>query len=449
MPKSKSTINKIILTAISSFASCIVYSQIKDVEKVISGDYSSIKNNNIKIIRLKSDSGETINEVLVSAEKDELLVTNNNHSFLYKLNEFGNPQYIIIGQNCFSINYFDKSMAKSITKTSMDGYSIQSTCYPDSKNLLTVYNKSLKISEKNSLYVKSHNYIHNAINPELSYTENIDNSKILRDYKNGNKVVLINNDQFRSIDSTYLNNNKYYRYYHFKENDKDSIVNEKDSVFTQVMKNGKITYENSYFESDIIFEKKYSDGILISDTEYFYRPYFENKIDAIPNGIVLWEVKTTLKDKRSESEFPLKKYYKLKNGKLIENPKNKLVHVQACGVPQRENKRYYRFQTYNISSVSIVFDKKSLETIQRSINIDSENELNYCRYDFQQGKCIFQIGEKFRVTNRIITFTLGQIQSKNYKIEIIKDDNTVYPYKLNDFINLIGPIVDIISIEEE
>ena len=445
-----SIINKVILTVIFTLTSSVLNSQIKNIERVISGDYNCIKENLIKIIRLKSNSGETINEIFVFSKKNEFFITNNNNSVHYKVNELGNPSNIITNQNSFSINYFDENLAKSITKASLDGYSIQSTFYSDSKNLLTIHNKSLEVLDKISLNVKSHNYIYNVIEPELSYTESIENPMIIREYKNGNKVIRINNNHFQSIDSSYLNKGKYYRKYHFKENNKDSIVNEKDTVFTQVLKNGKITYENSYFKSNIVFEKKYKDGILINKKEYFYKPYFENKTDSISKGITLWEVKTTLKNRITKSEFPLKQYYKFKNRKLVENSKNKLFYMNSCGnggAFQRNNN--HRLPRNSLFSISIVCDQSFLKFIQRYIDVNSENELNYYRYNFQQEKCTFQIGEDLNLKKQISKDFLNIIQQKNYKIEIIKEDNKTYYYNLNDYINLIYPIVDIISVKEE
>lgn len=419
------------------------------MERVISGDYKSIKENRIKIIRLKSKYGKTINEVFVNSAINELFISNNQNSVHYKLNDFGNPIQITSGENSFTINYFSEDFAKSITRTSIKEYSTQSTFYPDFQNLNTIYNTSTHFSDKDLISIKSVNYIDNRKNPELSYTETIYNKAVFRKYKNGNETTRINHENFQSIDSTYIVKGKHLRNYHFTSHDKDSIIVVKDTVLTQILKHGKLSYENSYLHSNIISEKFFNEGNLAKKKEYMYQPYYENKKDTAAKGTVLWEIKTHLQNGITKSEFPLKRHYKLKNHKLIENKKNKLVYISNPSDYIFSENKTRSFSSYYAFSPSILSYQQFLQYLYDVIAIYGENEINYCQYSFQKDKCIYKIGEDFDVVkNQLSRFLSRRIHSQSYQLEIITEDNKMYHSNLNDYINTIDPIIDLVSVKE-
>jgi hypothetical protein len=64
--------SKKLLFILLCFGSLILNSQIKNLEKVLSGDYQSMKENKIKAIALRSASNEVVNEIIGNPKSNEI-----------------------------------------------------------------------------------------------------------------------------------------------------------------------------------------------------------------------------------------------------------------------------------------------------------------------------------------------------------------------------------------
>ncbi|WP_300674609.1 hypothetical protein [Soonwooa sp.] len=440
-----------LLFILLSLSSLILNSQIKDLEKVLSGDYQSMKENKIKTITLKSANNELVNEIIVNSKSNELLITNSNFSVFYHFNDFGNPVRIIGNENAYTFDYFDGDTVKSFTRTALNASFVETTFRSDPKNLKTIHYKSIDFTHGKNVNVKNRSYVYNQQNPKLSYYEQKENSKIIRTYENGTKVTLTSNENSRTIDSTFIEKEKGNRYFHFKDKNKDSIVFVNDSVVTQILKNGKLSFENSYFNSNLIRESFFDAGDLQKTKKYQYLPYYENEQDTSYKGIVLWEVKTTIKGKSPKLEFPLKEHFHVINGKLIEDKKNILKYViNPNDIAYPERKEVRNFQVYFVTSTSILSTFSFLAYIVQELDISGNNEMNYCRYDFDKEKCNLQIGDDFDMGKNLLSRILkSRIIPESYKVEIRTEDNKTYQYKLNDFVNNLKPTADLIGVAEQ
>lgn len=125
-----------------------------------------------------------------------------------------------------------------------------------------------------------------------------------------------------------------------------------------------------------------------------------------------------------------------------------VINPNDIAYPERKEVR--NFQVYFVTSTSILSTFSFLAYIVQELDISGNNEMNYCRYDFDKEKCNLQIGDDFDMGKNLLSRILkSRIIPESYKVEIRTEDNKTYQYKLNDFVNNLKPTADLIGVAEQ
>lgn len=168
---------KVKFLIIFLFALVSTQAQIKNIADIISGDYNTMKSNNIKTIILKNN-GHVENRIDILS-KENLVTAIGKDTIKYKFNNYGNLISVKTDKEKYTFTYSSNEILTNIEEQNSIRITKTSTPYP--KDLQNVSNTI--IYEDGSS--KKANYIYNKINPSLSFKEYINPNSIYRKYRNG------------------------------------------------------------------------------------------------------------------------------------------------------------------------------------------------------------------------------------------------------------------------
>jgi|GEM_PF-6806307 len=283
-------------------------------------------------------------------------------------------------------------------------------------------------------------YIINEQDSSQNYFLEITDSIIIKKYNSQYRgtTKIIHHNGYYSLDSILsLGQQKYHSYHYIVYPDSVIQTIRKDSLYSLKIIKGKLTYKkNSYLGKDR-YEIFYNeDSSIRQQINYKYYP------DKFGNE-VLWE-KTTFdgSGKKTAANYPNKKYYKLKQGKLMRRAKKfpKLNLTMCEGITSINIQYDYRIwlisaslfyqDTLEKSFVGNMFPFKDylLQTLYNNNILNDENQVYYSKWTVTQSVSVEKnnLPDIDILSNKIILplkeVNTGSNKTNEYYIKLAAED---------------------------
>ncbi|WP_196888725.1 hypothetical protein [Aureivirga sp. CE67] len=440
---------QITISIVLLFISITCFGQLKDIEKIISGDFIAMKENNVKTIKLKEKDS-----VLISIEvfnKENRLILNRNDSRFYDFINYsfdlnGNVKSIYDGKNTFSLNFDSNKVLQRIERNFHDENETiyQATYKIDSTNLRSFRNDFVSINKKTLETKKnSRKFVFCKKDSLLSYDEKLFEDRFERRYWNKTEVKGQVLKDTIIVDSISNGKSIIKKYINSRNKSLESISNgNRGDLESKIIKE---EYGSKIFE-----EYFYDNGKLSKMKEYFYEPYFSSISDTISNGDILWEIRTfDFKTQKNKSIYPSKKNFKKRKGKIID--KQKGVSLYTCSIRGCGTKKHI-FPEVIVYSPSIISTSKLMITIYRRIdNYVFGEKLRY--YNYYTKDKLTKRYKKLSFSNNMHEFMKRGLDMLNlrhdYIVEIVTNDNQVYSIPLDDLYEKLNIKFDIFSYQND
>lgn len=445
--------------------------------KILSGKIETYQAYNIKTVKL-SNNGKIIKQIDYNPATNKLTAYGEKDTVTYVFDRENRLANAYFSQSWYTFAYPENGKKANYFQLNINEDSLQQSriiSYPYPENPKIEWFEFVSKSRKNGEIISSSSekYIINPKDSLLSYFETMTNKNFYRQYDNGATSQLkYNSEKNYSYDSIYVRPNGIrFAKNEIAEDDKlYRHISVGDSLYTSIFKAGILNEQRIMFQSILRQESKYNpqSGELLQSETYTYFP--ENKY----GGLIHWKTEhQDFETQKTETIYPNKKKYKLRDNVLIERKKLNLRlnlfrkrkvfecgTIRGCGSHAYEIRKIRPYYLYNIASTSVLADHYYL--VQ---NFDSYVFEDSFVYDDYQSLIQAELFEDIKkstfsdicktgripqdVQNELIKITKKWYRRKDkykdYKVEITTYDNKKFECKPIDYLDQIHLPIDVFS----
>lgn len=417
------------------------YSQQKlNWAEVLYGDIRSLKENKIKILKLKKGDEvlrtvEVIsdNSIVAKDSLNEVYFIFDNQNRLFSINSFRNKQ-----KQKFRLNFQDNfinGISRSVDENGIEFYSQWSKIIFNNLSYEEKETYSFDKNKNDSLNVFRIKYFFNKENFDLGYKETYQNGKIWnKKYFNQTEVKKEVFADYYIIDSILQKDYKVTKYHFENYPDHQNIKIENDSALTIQKKLGKMVSEKLEYASVPFREIFYDENENVKE-KIIYKNY-QNSFSEW----VLWEeIKYDGKGKRLSRKFPNKDTYKLKDGTLVY--RKNMNRVRTCGntYSVKRNSSFNYLQSYSSSILFSIKWAKNFTDNFDTYSIEEDEEMIYGGLDFNMNvvaKIIGDYSASTDVKNELVRTSKSMTRNgRNLKyfkdLEVEAETNSGKKYRIN------------------
>ncbi|MCD1118869.1 hypothetical protein [Chryseobacterium turcicum] len=351
--------------------------------EVLYGDIKGLKENKIKILKLKKEDKvlRTVevtsdNSIIVKDSLTEVYFRFNHQNRLFSINSFRNKQKqefkLIFKDN------FINGISRLVDENRIKFYSQWSKVSFNNFSYEEKETYSFDKNKNDSLNVFREKYFFNKENSDLSYKETYQNGKVWnKKYFNNTEVKKEIFTDYYTIDSILQKNNKVTKYHFENYPNHQNIEIENDSILTIHKKMGKMISEKLEYASVPFREILYDEHEKVKEKIIYIN--YQNSF----NEWVLWEeIKYDGKGKRLSRKFPNKDTYKLKDGTLVYRKNMNRVRTYTITCSLKRNSSFNYLQSYSTSILFSIKWAKNFTDNFDTYSIEEDEELVYGMLDF-------------------------------------------------------------------
>lgn len=451
-----------------------------DWVKILSGKIETYQAYNIKTIKL-SNNGKIIKQIDYNPATNKLTANGEKDTVTYGFDRENRLVNANFSQSCYAFNYLGNDKKANSFELKMNEDTLQNTRtisypYPEKPKIewFEIVKKSKKTGK--TIFFSSEKYIINPKDSLWNYHETKKNRNFSRKYDNGasSQLKYISEKEY-SYDSTYIRQNgiRFAKYEIMKNDSLWRHISVRDSVYNYHFKSGKL------YQKQLIISKENQNY------EYYYHPetgklmvtivktYFPEKY----GNRILWKKEYhNLLTSKTEIIYPNKKYFKLRSNVLIERKKLNLrlnlfrkrrkpleCGTVSCGGCYAYNiKKIRPYYLYNIGSTSVLadnyflvqnFDSYALEDSFTDDDVYQsfiQAELSFADFKKSTFSGICKTGKIPRdIQSELIIIAKSWYKRKDrykdFKVEIITQDNKKFDCKPIHFLDQIHLPIDLFS----